>query len=150
VVAAVLLALNAAVGLIGDVEDHTTGLGAASEVTAGLAFLAGAAALALLRPVGGWRGALWSLAPAGLVVSGLTMVGVPLVGAEPAEWLFVIAVLPTFVGLVATGVLGARRTWGWPTGVGLALLLPIMFLAPLNSLLMAAVWSSVALNQRRR
>ena len=148
--AAVLLA-NAVIGLAGDVDDHTTALGAASEVTAGLAFLAGALALLLLRPVRGPRGLLWSLAPAGLAVAGTTMLLVPVVGSEPSEWGFVLAVLPTFVGLVAAGVIGtSARLWPWWVGAGLALFLPVMFLAPLNSVVMALAWAGVAATSRPR
>ncbi|UMG91994.1 hypothetical protein [Nocardioides sp. TF02-7] len=133
----------------GDDSDHFTGLGLLSELTAGAAFVAAAVALVALTPVTGWRGLLWWLAPAGLTVAGGTMLAVPVVGQEPAEWLFVLAVLPTFVGLVAAGVLGTRRVWpGW-VGAGVALLLPIMFLLPLNGFLMAVVWTSVAVTAPR-
>jgi hypothetical protein len=146
--AALMLLVNGVVGLAGDVDDHTTGLGLISEITAGVAFLAGAVALGLLRPVGGWRGFLWWLAPTGLTIAGLTMVGVPVIGSEPAEWLFVVAVLPTFVGLVAAGILGTGRVWPWWTGAGVALLLPVMFILPLNSFVMAAIWLAIGLPGR--
>jgi hypothetical protein len=147
--AAVALLANAAIGLLGDVDDHTIGLGMLSEVTAGFAFLAGAAALALLAIGSGWRRLLWLLAPVGMTIAGLTMAAVPIIGSEPGEILFVLAVVPTFVGLVAAGLLGAGRRWPWWTGAGLALFLPIMFLAPLNSVLMTLVWGAVALTARR-
>jgi hypothetical protein len=148
--AAALLGVNGALGLLGDVNDHTTGLGMLSEVSAGLAFLAGAIALAVLTPVTGWRGVLWWLAPVGLTIAGATMVGVPVFGSEPVEWLFVVAVLPTFVGLVAAGILGSRRLWPWWTGAGLALFLPVMFTLPWNSFWMAAVWMAVAVTAAPR
>lgn len=150
--AAALLLGNGLVALAGDVDDHTTGLGLLSEVTAGLSFLAGAVALAVLVPVAGWRALLWWLGPAGLALAGLTMVGVPIVGSEPPDWLFVLAVLPTFVGLVAAGVLGTGRRWPWWTGAGLAAFLPIMFLLPAsaNGFAMALVWLAVALTASSR
>jgi len=148
--AAAVLGVNGVIGLAGDVDDHTTALGLASELTAGLAFVLGAVALALLTPVRGWRRVLWSLAPLGLTVAGLTMLGVSVIGSEPAEWLFVVAVLPTFVGLVAAGVLGSGRCWPWWTGAGLAVFLPVMFALPLNSFVMALVWVAVATTARVR
>ena len=149
-VAAALLLGNGALGVSGaDLSDHFVGLGLVSEVTAGLAFLAGAASLALVVPVGGWRAWLWWLAPLGMSLAGLTMVGVPLTGSEPAAWLFLLAVVPTFVGQVAAGMIGARRLWPWWVGVGIALQLPVMFLVPFNSLLMAVAWVAVALTLSR-
>lgn len=147
--AAVLIAV-AALGLSGDVSDHTHGLGAASEILAGVSFLTAAVTLILLRPVSGWRGALWWLAPIGLGISGCSMLMVPVVGAEPPDWLFVVGVVPCFVGLVAAGVLGIRRIWPWWVGIGVALQLPIMFLAPLNALWMALLWIAVVWSLGRR
>ncbi|AXH94830.1 hypothetical protein DV701_00295 [Ornithinimicrobium avium] len=121
--------------------DHTRGAGAASEVTTGLAFLAGALCLMALTPVGGWRRLLWLLAPIGLTIGGATMLAVPLVGVEPPGWLFVLAVVPIFVGMIAAGVLGTRRVWPWWTGAAVALFLPIMLVMPYNGFLMTAVWA---------
>jgi hypothetical protein len=149
-----VLVVNGAVGLIAAdaVGDHSTGAGLVSELTAGAAFLLAAITLVLLTPDPGpgrrerVGKALWLLAPAGLTVAGLTMVGVVLTGSEPGEWLFVAAVLPTFIGLVAAGVIGSRRrVWPWWTGVGVAVFLPVMFLVPYNSFVMAAIWLGVAL-----
>jgi hypothetical protein len=132
------------------VGDHASGAGLWSEAVAGAAFVAFAAALLPLAPTQGLRRVLWLLAPAGLLVAGLTMLGVVLTGTEPAEWLFAIAVLPTLVGLVSAGVVGARSgTWPWWTGLGVALFLPIMFLVPFNSFVMAATTAAVALTARR-
>jgi hypothetical protein len=156
--AAGVLVVNGAVGLIAPdtVGDHSTGAGLVSELTAGAAFLLAAISLVLLTPaVGTGRSeragkALWLLAPAGLAVAGLTMVGVVLTGSEPGEWLFVAAVLPTFIGLVAAGVIGSRRgVWPWWTGVGVAVFLPVMFLVPFNSFVMAGIWLAVALTVAR-
>lgn len=151
--AALCLLANGVVALVGDpatLADHTRGAGAASEVTTGLAFLAGALSLTVLTPVTGWRRLLWLLAPFGLTIGGATMVAVPLVGAEPPGWLFVLAVLPILVGMVATGVLGTRRVWPWWTGLAVALFLPIMFSMPYNGFLMTAVWACVALTVHSR
>lgn len=130
--------------------DNTRGAGALSELLMGLAFLAGAGALALFTPVRGWRLVLWILAPFGLAVGGLTMIGVPAVGQEPPTWLFLLGVVPSFFGLLAVGIIGTRRVWPWWTGLALALFLPIMFLVPFNNIPMAVVWALVALTGGRR
>lgn len=151
--AAALLAAEGVVALLAgdDLGDHTTGLGLLSEALVGLAFLAAAVALAPLTPRGGVRRVLWALAPLGLSVAGATMLGVTVVGAEPVEWLFLAAVLPTFVGTVAAGVIGARAgRWPWWTGVALALFLPMMFTLPFNSWVMAVVLGAVAVAVRPR
>ena len=79
------------------------------------------------------------LAPFGLGVGGLPMVAVPVVGSEPPIRLFLLAVVPIFVGLIAVGVLGTKRVWPWWTGVAVALVLPMMVLLLFNNLFMAAV-----------
>ncbi|MCK0113782.1 hypothetical protein MWU75_16670 [Ornithinimicrobium sp. F0845] len=153
VAAAVLLLGGGTVAILAGSEqvgDHTQGLGALSEIVTGLAFLAAAFCLVLQRPVRGWRAWLWSLAPFGLTVGGLTMLAVPVLGQEPPGWLFLLGVVPSFVGLVAAGVLGTRRLWPWWTGVAVALFLPIMFALPFNSVPMAGVWVCVALTARAR
>lgn len=150
--AATLLFTTGVLTLFGDdaaLGDHTEGLGALSEILTGLAFLAGAVALAVLRPVTGWRGLLWTLAPVGLALSGVSMLLVPVLAAEPPGWLFLGGVLPTFVGMIAAGVIGVRSgLWRWWTGVAVAVFLPIMFTLPFNTVLMAAVWVLVALSGR--
>lgn len=150
--AALCLLANGVVALMGDpatLTDHTRGAGAASEVATGLAFLAGALSLAALTPVTGWRRMLWLLAPTGLTIGGATMLAVPLLGAEPPGWLFLLAVLPITVGMICAGVLGTRRVWPWWTGVAVALFLPVMFSMPYNGFLMTAVWACVALTVHR-
>jgi hypothetical protein len=82
----------------------------------------------------------WWLAPFGLAVAGAPMLGVPVTGTEPPLWLFLLSVIPTFVGMIAAGVLGTRRVWPWWVGLGLALFLPVMFVVPLNGLLLASSW----------
>lgn len=150
--AALFLLANGAVALAGDpasLADHTRGAGAASEMTTGLAFLSGAVCLQWLTPVAGWRRLLWSLAPIGLAVGGVTMVAVPLSGAEPPGWLFLATVACILVGMTAAAVLGTRRVWPWWTGVAVALFLPAMFLVPLaNGLVMMLVWVAVAATVR--
>lgn len=151
--AAALLLAGGTVALLADPDalaDHTGGLGALSEILTGLAFLAGALTLTLLRAVNGWRAWMWALAPFGLTVGGLTMLAVPVIGQEPPGWLFLLGVIPSFVGLIAVAVLGTKRVWPWWTGLALALFLPIMFGLPFNSLLMAAVWVCVAYTAGRR
>lgn len=149
--AAALLVANGVAGIFGDtVGDHTRGLGALSDALTGLAFLAGAAALALLTPVRGWRGALWRLGPFGMTLAGASMLSVPLLGAEPPMWLVLAAVVPTLVGMISAGIFGTGRLWPWWVGSGVALFLPIMFTLPFNALVMAAVWISVALTAHPR
>lgn len=151
--AAALLLTGGTTALFADpaaLADHTSGIGALSEILTGLAFLAGALCLILLRPVRGWRAWLWSLAPFGLTVGGLTMLAVPVIGQEPPGWLFLLGVVPCFVGLIAAGVLGTRRIWPWWAGLALALFIPIMFALPFNSVPMAGVWICVALTAARR
>lgn len=151
--AAVCLLAGGTVALLADsavLADHTRGAGALSELLTGVAFLAGACALVMLTPVRGWRRVLWSLAPFGLVVGGLTMVAVPVIGAEPPTWLFLLGIVPSFLGLIGAGILGTKRVWPWWTGLGLALFLPIMFLVPFNSIFLAAVWGCVAVTAGRR
>lgn len=148
--AAALLFINGVLGLVGDVDDHTSGSGMFSELTAGAAFLAGATALVLLRPRDARSRIPWGMAIAGLTLSGGTMLGVTLIGAEPAEWLFLVAVLPSFIGMLGTGVVGVRRVWPWWTGAGVALFLPVMFVLPFNSFVMAAIWLAVGLTGRPR
>ena len=151
--AALCLLANGAVAFMSDpaaLGDHTKGAGALSELTVGVAFLAGAVSLLALTPVAGWRRWLWMLAPFGLAVGGATMVGVSVVGSEPPGWLFVLAVVPLFVGMITAGVLGTGRVWPWWTGVAVALFLPMMFTLPVNGLFMMAVWACVALTARHR
>lgn len=149
---AAALAVDGVVGILADeqaMNDHTGGAGAVSEVAAGVAFVCCAVTLALLTPVGGWRGFLWWLGPAGLAGAGVLMIGVPLTGSEPPSWAVDLTVLPALVGTIAAAVFGTRRVWPWWTGVGVALFLPVMFTVPFNSFLMAAIWGSVALTATR-
>jgi hypothetical protein len=152
-VAVAALAVDAVVSAVAGpdaVSDHMTGAGAVSEVAVGVAFVACAVALALLRPVAGWRGLLWWLGPVGLAVAGMIMVGVPVVGSEPPSGLVDLVVLPALVGMATAGVVGSRRrVWPWWTGLGVALFLPVMFTVPYNSVLMALIWLAVALTARR-
>jgi hypothetical protein len=146
-IAAAVFVVEGVVSLLaGDgARDHSSGLGLVSEALAGLAFVACAVCLGPLAPSGLGGRTLWLLAPVGLTIAGLTMLGVTVVGSEPAAWLFAASVIPTFVGTVAAGVLGARRgLWSWWTGAGLAALLPVMFLLPLNTFVMALTMAAVA------
>ncbi|WP_400995881.1 hypothetical protein [Agromyces sp. GXQ0307] len=132
-----------------DVGDHANALGRASEAMAGLAFFSGAVALAALAPRTSLLGA-WIPGIAGLAASGATMLWVVTTGLEPAIEVFLAEVGLTAVGLVLVGALGARRrrVWPWWVGAGVALIVPIMFLVPLNALPIALVWSAVALTAR--
>lgn len=77
------------------------------------------------------------------------MLAVPVIGAEPPFWLFLLAVVPSFLGMIAAGILGTGRRWSWWAGLGLALFLPIMFIVPINGTVLAAIWSGVALSVRQ-
>jgi hypothetical protein len=153
-VAVAALAVEAVVSVVAGpdaMNDHMRGAGAVSEVAVGIAFVACAATLVLLRPVAGWRGLLWWLGPVGLSVAGIVMLAVPVVGSEPPSWLVDLAVLPALVGMVTAGIVGTTaRVWPWWTGLGVALFLPVMFAAPFNGLLMAGIWLAVALTAGRR
>jgi hypothetical protein len=146
--AALLLLAEAALGLAApdQMGDHTTGMGRLSEALAGAAFVVGALALLPLVPAGRSR-VLFGLAPIGLATSGLTMVSVVVVRSEPAEWLFLVAVAALLVGTISAGVIGARRgTWPLWTAVCVALFVPVMFLVPFNSVVLAAAFVAVALS----
>jgi hypothetical protein len=146
--AAVLLLVGAAIALLApeNLADHSRGAGRLSELVTGLAFLAGAVTLVLLAPDGAPRRPLWMLAPAGLAITGLSMLGVVVTGTEPPEWLFLLAVGTTLVGMVVAAVIGTRAgTWTWPVAVAVALYLPVMFLLPWNSVVMALIWLALAL-----
>ncbi|WP_353828933.1 hypothetical protein [Agromyces sp. SYSU T0242] len=143
-------AVGAAAALGGfDIDDHAQGLGAASEGLGGLAFVAGAVALAVLAPRGA-RLAAWLPAVIGLGASGGTMAWVAATGIEPPVELFLAEVSLTAIGLVVVGVLGAlrRRVWPWWVGIAVALLIPVMFLVPANSIPLALAWTAVALTAR--
>ncbi|BDZ63703.1 hypothetical protein [Agromyces mangrovi Wang et al. 2018] len=132
-----------------DTGDHSQGLGVASEALGGFAFLAAAVALAALAPRG-VRLAAWIPAIVGLGASGATMIWVVWSRFEPPFELFLAEVALSALGLIAVGVLGAirRSVWPWWVGVAVALIIPIMFLVPVNSLPLAAVWVAVALTAR--
>ena len=145
--AAALLLAEAALELAApdQMGDHTTGAGRLSEALAGASFVAGAVALVPLIPRGRSR-FLFGLAPAGLGLAGLTMVSVVAVRSEPAEWLFVLSMAALVVGTISAGIIGARSgTWPLWTAVAVALFVPVMFLVPLNSVVLAAILAAVAL-----
>ncbi|GAA2045935.1 hypothetical protein GCM10009819_36960 [Agromyces tropicus] len=133
----------------GDAADHATGLGGASEALGGLAFLAGAVVLGALAPRGA-RLAAWVPGIAGLAASGLTMAWVVGTRVEPPVEVFLAEVALMALGLLVAGVLGAlrRRVWPWWVGTALALVVPVMFLVPVNSLPLALAWAAVALTAR--
>ncbi|MGR2753657.1 hypothetical protein [Agromyces arachidis] len=152
--AVALYAAQFAVGAAGalsgtDVGDHAEGLGGASEGLGGGAFVAAAVALAALAPRGA-RLAAWLPAIIGLGTSGVTMAWVAATGVEPPVEVFLVEVSLTAIGLAVVGVLGAlrRRVWPWWVGIAVALLIPVMFLVPVNSIPLALAWIAVALTAR--
>jgi hypothetical protein len=152
-VAALALLVDATVSLVAPdaLSDHSAGPGRLSELMSGLAFLAMAVALVPLAPEAGRRRWLFSLAPMGLALCGLAMVGVVLTGHEPPLAVFLVSVLTALVGCVTAAFIGHRDgTWPWWTAAGVALVLPVLFLAPLNSLVLALVWVLVAVTTRVR
>lgn len=154
-VAAALLGASAIVGALmpGEVSDHATRAGRLSEALAGSAFVAAAAALALLAPDGRRARTLFVPGAIATALVGLTMWGVTLTGQEPPEPWVTILVLVQFAGLVGAGVVGWRvRRWPWWVAVLLALFLPVMFLVPnpVNAVVMALVWVSVGWSVRHR
>ncbi len=142
-VAAVFLLANMVLAIVapGQMGDHATAAGRLSEGLVGLSFIAGAAALLPLLPQPATARWFWLLGIAGLAASGLTMLAVFATTLEPPFQLFLAEVAVTAPALVGIAVSGVRRgNWPWWVGLGIALLLPIMFLLPLNSMIMAIVW----------
>lgn len=132
----------------GDLADHAAGAGRIVEGLAGTAFLLGAVALLLLAPIAalGW----WAAGIAGLAASGVTMLWVVATAIEPPIWVFYAEVTLATVGLVLiTASSIRRRVLPWWAAVGLSLLLPIMFLLPLNAVFMGLVWVCVGVGALR-
>jgi hypothetical protein len=131
-----------------DMFDHSTGLGWASEAAASVAFIAGAVGLSALAPRP--HRLLWLPAVLGLLGSGIAMLGVIITGAEPPEVIATIVIGLMAFGLLLVGILGSiRRTvWPWWVGVGVALIVPVMFFVPLNAIVLAVIWAGVALTAR--
>ncbi|HEX5534967.1 MAG TPA: hypothetical protein VFX33_14600 [Actinomycetales bacterium] len=153
--AGVLLLAELAVALTtdGDLADHSSGAGRLSEALVGLAFVAGAAALALWLPSGRLRRGLCLPAVVGTCLTGLIMLLITVTGREVSETWTTIVVLLTLVGQVVQGVVGWRaRVWPLWAGLLLGALMLVMFLVPnpANSAGMAAVWLLLALVVARR
>ncbi|WP_198295478.1 hypothetical protein [Diaminobutyricimonas sp. LJ205] len=131
-----------------DTFDHSTGLGLASEAVAAVAFIAGAMALSALAPQR--QRLLWLPAVLGLLASGIVMFGVIITGAEAPELIATIVIGLMAFGLLLVGILGSiRRTvWPWWVGVGVALIVPVMFFVLLNAIVLALIWTGVALTAR--
>jgi hypothetical protein len=153
--AGVLMLAELAVALTtdGDLADHSSGAGRLSEALVGLAFVAGAAALAFWLPSGRLRRGLCLPAVVGTCLTGLIMLLITVTGREASETVTTIVVLLTLVGHVVQGVVG-WRAGVWPLWAGLILgaLMLVMFLVPnpANSGVMAAVWLVLALVVVRR
>lgn len=152
ITAAVFLVGNAALWMVAREEmgDHSSVAGRASEALVGASFVVGAFALFLIaRAVGGalgrWR-IVWWVAVLAMVASGVTMIAVFVSAIEPPFQLFLAEAGLAAVSLIAVGVSGWRaRAFPLWAGIGVALLLPIMFVLPLNSVWMAMVWIAVAI-----
>lgn len=147
IAASLLLIANAVLAAIAPdaMGDHSTGLGRLSEGLAGLSFVAGGLAIAALAPSGAFARSIWILAVVGCAACGITMLAVFVSTVEPPTELVMIEVAVTAIALIGTAVVGGiRRVWPWWVAAGVALLLPIMFLVPFNSVFMAAIWLAVA------
>ncbi|GAA4361482.1 hypothetical protein [Paeniglutamicibacter cryotolerans] len=146
--AAFLLAANMVLALLhpAAMGEHSTGPGRLSEGLVGAAFLAGSCFLGLVLMAGADRLGPGARITCGVCVAafagaGATMVAVLVNAVEPPVELFLLTASGSLVGLAATAVIGARaRIWTRTTGMLLALQLPVLFLLPLNSLLMAGIW----------
>jgi hypothetical protein len=149
----------AALALLGDatvsllhpdaLTDHASGAGRLSELLSGVAFVA--MAVALLPPTRAITRRRWlfAAAPVGLGLCGLVMVAVVVTGHEPHVAVFLVSVTLSLVGCVAAAVIGQRSgVWPWVTATGVAMVLPILFLVPFNSLVLAGVWAMVAVSTR--
>jgi hypothetical protein len=149
--AAALLLANAVVGFIApdQVADHSAGAGQLSEALAGLSFIAGAIAILPLVPRSMLARIIWVLAVVSLVAFGLTMLSVVVTGVEPPAELVTVVTAAVGLTLIAIGIVGIMRgIWPWWVGVPVALLVPIMFFVPFNSVFMAVVWVLVAWRAR--
>lgn len=149
--AAALLLANAVVGFIApdQVADHSTGAGQLSEALAGLSFIAGAVAILPLMPRGTVTRIIWVIGIVSLLAFGLTMLSVVLTGVEPSSEIVLVVTALIALALIGVGVVGImRRIWPWWVGIALALLVPIMFFVPFNSVFMAVVWVLVAWRAR--
>ncbi|UOE45797.1 hypothetical protein [Agromyces larvae] len=131
-----------------ELADHASGAGRATEALAGAAFVVGAIALMALTPR---PGILWWLPGiVGLAASGITMIVTAISGAEPPFWLFVSEAVLTAVGLVIVSVSAVRRrVLPWWAAIGIALILPIMFLVPMNGIVLVLVWAAVGIGALR-
>jgi hypothetical protein len=148
IAAALFLIVNAVLAAIAPeaMGDHSTGPGRISEALAGLSFIAGGLAIAALVPTGAFARAVWILAVAGCAACGITMLAVVVSTVEPPAEVVMVEVAVTAIALIVTAIVGGiRRVWPWWVAAGVALLLPIMFLLPLNSIFMAAIWLAVAI-----
>lgn len=143
-----------AVTASGDLHDHSTGAGRLSEGLVGLAFVAGALALACWVPDGGLVQRLLCLpAVIGAAATGAVMLLITATGEEVSESITTVVVLVTLVGLVVHGLVGWRaRTWPLWAGLALGALMLVMFLVPnpANSAVMALTWLAVAAAVWRR
>lgn len=149
--AAALLIANAIVGFVApdQVADHSTGAGQLSEALAGFSFLAGAVALFPLVPRSMVARIIWVLAIVSLVAFGATMLSVVVTGVEPPSELVTVVTAFVALALIGIGIVGTMRgIWPWWVGVAVALLVPIMFFVPFNSVFMAVVWVLVAWKAR--
>ncbi|WP_111718448.1 hypothetical protein [Homoserinimonas sp. OAct 916] len=152
VVAAVFLLGNAALWMVAteNMGDHATVAGRASEALVGASFVFGAVALLFIArragsALGLWRVAWW-LAVVAMIAAGVTMIAVFVSATEPPFELFLAEAGLAAASLIAVGISGWRaQAFPLWVGIGVALLLPMMFLLPLNSLWMAAVWVAVAI-----
>ena len=149
--AAALLIANAVVGFVApdQVADHSAGAGQLSEALAGLSFIAGAIAIIPLIPRGMLARIIWVLAIVSLVAFGLTMLSVVVTGVEPSAEVVTVVTAAVGLTLIGIGIVGImRRVWPWWVGVLVAVLVPIMFFVPFNSVFMAVVWVLVAWRAR--
>ena len=151
IAAAVLLVANAVIALIApdQMDDHSAGLGRLSEGLAGFSFVAGAIGLAALTPRGTLVRVFWVIGVLGLLAVGLIMLAVVVTTVEAPEGIVLAVVGLAVLGLIAVAIIGIKRgIWPWWVGVPVALLIPIMFLIPFNSVIMAAIWVLVAWRAR--
>jgi hypothetical protein len=152
---AVVLLVDAALGLVADVDDHTRGAGLVSEVLFALAVLLVAIVVAAVqacqaRPPQGWADRLaWAghwLAVVALVLAAIVALSVPIRGEEPPDAVSTPVVLGALLGLLAFGIAAAViRVVPWWAGLVVAFFFPVLFLGgAVGALVVAAAWLLVA------
>jgi hypothetical protein len=150
-----VLLVDAALGLVADVDDHTRGAGLVSEVLFALAVVLVAVAVAAIQAVHaraaeGWADRFaWAghrLAVVALTIAAAVALSVPIRGEEPPDAVSTPVVLGALIGLLVFGIAAAViRVVPWWAGLVVAFFFPVLFLGgAVGALVVAAAWLLVA------